>query len=126
MSQAIHNNSDRPWNKLVWGLILIGLGCFFMLSRLGFVPYDLLSVWWPVFVIAAGVGSLLSARSPRGIGSGVTTIGIGAWLLVATNEWFGLGWSRSWPLVLVAAGLGSLTQALAHAVWPRGGSDHVL
>jgi hypothetical protein len=76
-------------------------------------------------VIAAGTGSLLSARSPKAIGSAVSTLGIGAWLLVAANDWYGLGWSRSWPLALVAAGLGSLTRALAQSVWPREENDHV-
>ena len=120
MSHVMYD-SERPWDKLVWGLILIGLGAFFLLSSFGFIPHYLLHAWWPVFVIGAGVASLFSARSPRKLGSAVTTLGIGAWLLIATNEWWGLGWSRSWPLALVAAGLGSLAQALAQTVWPRAG-----
>jgi hypothetical protein len=84
-----------------------------------------MGTWWPVFVIAAGTGSLLCARSPRKIGSAVTTLGLGAWFMIAANGWYGLGWSRSWPLALVAAGLGSLTQALAQSVWPRKEDVHV-
>jgi hypothetical protein len=125
MPYLIHT-SDRPWDKLVWGLILIGLGMFFLLSMFGFVPSHLMNAWWPVFVIAAGLGSLVSARSPRAIGSGVTTLGIGVWLMIAANDWYGLGWSRSWPLALVAAGLGSLAQALAQAMWPRKEDPNVL
>ena len=124
MTHLIYDG-ERALDKLVWGLILIGLGVFFLLSMFGFVPSHLLRVWWPVFVIAAGTGSLLSARSPKAIGSAVTTLGMGAWLMVAVNDWYGLGWSRSWPLALVAAGLGSLTQALAQSVWPRKENDHV-
>ena len=125
MSHVIYS-SDRPWDKLVWGLILIGLGVFFLLSMFGFVTSHLLHNWWPVFVIGAGLGSVLCARHPRAIGSGVTSLGIGVWLLIAANDWFELGWSRSWPLALVAAGLGSLAQALAQSVWPRREADHVL
>jgi hypothetical protein len=55
----------------------------------------------------------------------VTTLGLGAWFMIAANGWYGLGWSRSWPLALVAAGLGSLTQALAQSVWPRKEDVHV-
>jgi hypothetical protein len=118
-------DDGRAWDKLVWGLVLIGLGVFFLLAMFGFLPSHLLGVWWPVFVVAAGIGSMLSARSPKAIGSAVTSLGLGAWFMVAANGWYGLGWSRSWPLALVAAGLGSLAQALAQSVWPRKENDHV-
>ena len=124
MSHVVHN-SERPWDKLVWGVVLIGLGTYFLLSMLGFIPSYLLRTWWPLIVIAVGLGTLLSARDPRAIGSAVTTMSIGGWMLVASNAWFGLSWSRSWPLALVAAGLGSLTDALAQSVWPRKENDHV-
>ena len=117
--------SDRPWDKLVWGVILMALGMCFLLMMNGILPSDFLHAWWPLFVIAAGTGSLLCARDPRTLGSAVTTIGIGAWLLIAANDWYGLGWYRSWPLALVAAGLGTLVQALAQSVWPRREDDHV-
>src|ERR1041384_1406197 len=105
MSHLIYNEA-RPWDKLVWGLILIGLGVCFLLPTFGLVPSHLFRTWWPVIVIAMGTGSLLCARSPRAIGSAVSTLGIGGWMLIAANDWFELGWSRSWPLALVAAGLG--------------------
>jgi hypothetical protein len=124
MSHLIYDG-ERAWDRLVWGLVLIGLGVVFLLSMFGFVPSHLLRVWWPVIVIASGIGSLLSARSPKAIGSAVFVIGMGAWLMVATNDWYGLGWDRSWPLGLVAAGLGSLAHALAQSVWPRKEDDHV-
>ena len=126
MGHFIHYDRDRPWDKLVWGLVLIGLGAFFLLGTFGYLPHHLLEVWWPVFVIAMGLGSLMSARSPRGIGSGVSTTCIGMWLLIATNDWWGLGWEHSWPLAIVAAGLGSLTHALAASVWPRKEDRHAL
>jgi hypothetical protein len=110
---------DRPWDRLVWGFVLIGLGVFFLLSTSGYLPRHWFGSWWPLFVIAAGLGSLLCARTPRKLGSAVSLLGIGAWLMVAANGWLGLGWSRSWPLALVAAGFGSLVHGLAHAVWPR-------
>ena len=124
MTHLIYD-SERMWDKFVWGLLLIGLGAALLLSTLGFLPVHFLRTWWPVFVIASGTGSLLCARRPRAIGSAVTVLGIGAWLLIAANDWYGLGWSRSWPLSLVAVGLGTVTRALAQSVWPRGGNGDV-
>lgn len=116
---------ERRASGIVWGLILIGLGTTFLLMMNGILPGDLLSVWWPVFVIVAGLGSLFTAREPKNVGSGVSTIGIGFWLLVASNEWYGLSWGRSWPLVLVAVGLGSLAQSVAAVWWRREENEHV-
>lgn len=110
---------------LVWGLVLISIGVIYLLGMNGFLPRHVLWAWWPVFVIAAGVGQLFTARDPKRLGSAVTTIGIGAWLMVAANHWWDLGWARSWPLALVAAGLGTLVEALAGMVWPKGGDEHV-
>jgi hypothetical protein len=104
-------------DALVWGLILIGLGVTFLLTNSGLWPNDTLRHWWPMFVVIAGLGSIVGARGPKGVGSAVTTTAMGFWLLVASNGWYGLGWSRSWPLVFVAMGLGTLTEAIVARIW---------
>ena len=107
----------RNRDTLVWGLVLVALGVTFLLMNSGVWPNDTLRHWWPVFVIISGIGSLPAVRGPRGVGSAVTTAALGTWLLVATNDWYGLGWSRSWPLAIVAIGLGTLTEALVARFW---------
>lgn len=109
---------------IVWGLGLMLGGMVMLLWMYHFIPGDFLQTWWPLFVIAGGFGSLLSASDPNDVGSAVTTIGIGMWMLVATNGWYGLTWTRSWPLALVAAGLGTVARALAAWVWPREEKRH--
>lgn len=111
---------------VVWGLGLMLGGMVMLLWMYHFIPGDFLHTWWPLIVIAGGFGSLFSASDPNDVGGAVTTIGIGMWMLVATNGWYGLNWSRSWPLALVAAGLGTVARALAAWVWPRGESGHAL
>ena len=107
----------RNRDTLVWGLILMALGVTFLLTNSGVWPNDTLRRWWPVLVILSGLGSLPMARGPRGVGSAVTTAALGSWLLVANNDWYGLGWSRSWPLAIVAIGLGTLTEAIVAHIW---------
>lgn len=108
---------DR-WSSLVWGLGLIGLGVVFMLHFMGRVEWMVWRVWWPAIVVAMGFLQTLTARSAHKLGSGVTLMGIGAWLLVATNRWYGLDWHNSWPLALVAVGLGSIARVAVSPFMP--------
>lgn len=117
------SDSRSSADGLVWGLILIAAGTVYLLAMNGFLPRHVMWSWWPLFVLVAGVGQLVTARTPKAIGSGVTTLGIGAWLMVASNDWYGLGWARSWPLALVAAGLGTVAEALAGMVWRKPEDD---
>lgn len=113
----------RNRDTMVWGVVLIAFGVTFLLMNSGVWPNDTLRHWWPMFVIISGLGSLPFARGPRGVGSAVTTTALGAWLLVAANDWHGLGWSRSWPLAIVAIGLGTLTEAIVARIWRESEED---
>ncbi len=117
--RTMNRDCEKQTDGIFWGLLLIGLGVCYLLVTFDVLPSDFLREWWPGFVIAGGLGATVTARNPKSLGSGITSLGIGVWLLIASNGWYGLGWSRSWPLVLVAAGLGSLTQSLA-SLWWRG------
>ena len=124
MSERKQSLGDKA-DGLMWGLVLIAIGVVYLLAMNGVLPRNVMWSWGPVFVIAAGVGSLVTARTPKKLGGAVTTLGIGAWLMVAANDWWDLGWHRSWPLALVAAGLGTLVEALAGMVWPKKEDGHV-
>jgi hypothetical protein len=76
-----------------------------------------------MLVVISGLGSLVGARGPRGVGAAVTTAALGTWLLVAMNDWYGLGWSRSWPLAIVAMGLGTITEAVVARFWRESEED---
>ena len=102
---------DR-WHSFVWGVSLIAAGVMLMLHFTGRLPWGMWTQWWPAIVIFLGFVQTLTARSARKLGSGVTLMAIGAWLLVASNGWYGLDWQNSWPLSLVAIGLGTLVRAV--------------
>jgi hypothetical protein len=111
----------RNRDTFVWGLVLIGIGLPFLFSS---EPNNVLRHWWPLLVVVTGLGSIVHARGPKGVGSAVMTAALGGWLLVATNGWYGLGWSRSWPLVIVAMGLGAITEAIVAHFW-RGSEEDI-
>ena len=100
--------------RLIFGLVLVGLGLFFLLDRLGMVRFDLPWQWWPLILVALGVGKLLRGGR-RDAQGGVWLIFVGAWLICNFQGYFGLAWDNSWPLFLVAGGAmlvwGALTGA---------------
>lgn len=50
--------------SFVGAYILIGLGVLFLLSNFGLLPHlgSLFARWWPLILIAVGVGMLLRRR----------------------------------------------------------------
>lgn len=111
--------AERNTEQIGWGLFLIALGVWFLLVMNGTLPGDSWRDWWPYAVIAMGVIGLVTARSPKSIGSAVTTIGMGVWMSAAVNHWYDLGWGNSWPLALVAMGLGMLVEWAAAVIASR-------
>ena len=108
---------DRIRGRFFWGLGLIGAGVFLLLDRLGGLPEWMYHyTWWGAILWAMGLLTLLTARRAESVGSGVTLLLLGAWLVGVTNRLYGLTWSNSWPLALVAAGMGTLAHAIA-AYW---------
>ena len=104
---------EGRWHNFVWGVSLIAAGVLLLLHFTGRLQWGMWEAWWPAIVVFMGFLQTLTARSARKLGGGVTLMGIGAWLLLATNGWYGLGWHNSWPLALVAVGLGTIVRAVA-------------
>jgi hypothetical protein len=124
---------DRWWQRDDFGigLLLIGLGTWFLLKLNGLLSEDAWHTWWPFIIVAVGAVGIIGARNPRSLGSAVTTLGIGIWIAAAVHHWYGLTWGNSWPLALVAAGLGSIAEWAASLIAgrraraPEEGGEHV-
>ncbi len=48
---------------MIGPLILIGLGAMFLLNNFGMLSLDFMAQWWPLILIALGVGMLIQRRS---------------------------------------------------------------
>ena len=57
----------RDSNRLVGGLVLLGLGLLFLLSNFGYFPSGLWDRWWPLILIAIGLIILLRRPEPAAI-----------------------------------------------------------
>jgi hypothetical protein len=104
---------DRNRGRLVSGLVLMTLGTIFLLSRLEVLPSHALSIYWPLILIAIGVGKLLGSERRGNAGSGLWLIFVGLWAEANVQHWFGLNWHNSWPLFLIFAGLCVLVSELS-------------
>jgi len=57
----------RDSNRVVGGLVLLGLGLIFLLSNFGYFPSGLWGRWWPLILIAVGLIILLRRPEPTTI-----------------------------------------------------------
>lgn len=117
---GLHRDRDRPaiGGTLIFGLVLVGLGVFFLLDRFGVVEIDVPWGWWPLILVAIGVGKLLDGAGRRDAQGGAWLIIIGFWLILNFEGYFGFEWRNSWPLLLIAGGAMIVWKALA------GGEDY--
>ena len=97
------------------GLILIGMGAFFLLRN--FTDFEL-NNWWALFILIPAFGSLgkfmSDYRRTGRIGGEARGALIGGLILlfVAAIFLFGLNWGTVWPVFLIIAGLGALLSGL--------------
>ncbi len=115
------DDSDSIW----FGVLLIFAGVAFLLHHMGVLPWTMISTWWPMIVIAMGAASVVSARSPRKLGSAVTFMLMGVYFLLADGRMYGLNWGNSWPLALVAVGTGMVVRSIAAALWRHDDEEDV-
>jgi hypothetical protein len=110
-SFGVRLTRDSPWQRLVFGLILLGAGVVFWLDQVGTINARDYFVWWPLALIAMGVANLLERRWfaaaiwwVTGIYSLLPLMGYSRFPL-----WRILG---LWPLMISFAGLTLVAQAL--------------
>ena len=60
--KGVRLTRDSPWQRLAFGLILLGVGVVFWLDQIGTIDARDYYVWWPLALIAMGVANLLERR----------------------------------------------------------------
>jgi hypothetical protein len=99
------NQEEKRGEGLVGGLILIALGVVFLLGQQGLFGLPGIREWWPLIVVAVGVGKLVGAGSGRGRRGGLWMLFVGLWLLANANHYLGLDWHNSWPILVIGGGV---------------------
>lgn len=105
------------------GLGFVVLGMMFLLSQLGVGGFrGLIATWWPMLLIIAAVGNLVSSGG-RSFGALILLV-IGIALQLDHLGWFeGNVWSLAWPVLIVVIGVRLLVEPRWHH---HPGSRHVM
>ncbi len=106
-------NDDSEWyeERLLPGLILVGLGTFFLLQAFGLIG-DF--AWWSLFILIPGLMMLMTAwvnyMRTGTVYKGVREQAFGGVMLVLVGSifLFDLDWGKVWPLFLIVPGIGLL------------------
>jgi hypothetical protein len=108
---------------IVVGAVLLALGSVMLLNSTGVIDVHLGRYIGPLVLIAIGsrillgdsgdvVGACASPddrgrrrrRRRDGSTGGIYLIGLGVWLLLSQNHFFGLTFATSWPLLIILSG----------------------
>lgn len=96
--------------RLLLGLVVIALGVLFLLDAAGTLDADeVISDWWPLALVAAGILTLL--ERPPSIVRGTILTAAGVLLVLFTTDVLDeSAWDYLWPALLIAAGLAIIAQ----------------
>jgi hypothetical protein len=106
-----HVRRDGP--RVVLGLVLLALGVLFTLDKLGYVNAGRFWEYWPIILIAVGLGRVIEPRGGHGRGFGVVLLVVGTWILLSNLDLIEYQVWDFWPLLLVLLGVSIVWRALA-------------
>ena len=91
--------------RLIFGLVVIGLGVLFLMDELGIMNASEVLRWWPAAMLAYGLMRLTGTLCRQHPVSGVIFTLIGGWLLLRNLGAIPYGLRDFWPVVLIALGV---------------------
>ena len=105
-SPIIARRSSPISPRLVFGLLLIFIGVVFTLDQLGWIEdADDFLQFWPLIVVAAGLGKLLWPGSSGSWLTGGLLVLVGTWLQLDILGWVEISVWDYWPVILIAIGV---------------------
>jgi hypothetical protein len=107
--------------QLVWGILLIAVGCAVLAERAGYLEIDIhwVQLWryWPWLLVVSGITKIIPPTTPRYLLNGTWEIFFAGWWYVSFNRIWGWGFSETWPALLVAWGVGLMLRPLLENIF---------
>jgi apolipoprotein N-acyltransferase len=111
--------------RVIWGVVLIGVGALFLLAKLDLVEIGRFRHWWPAILIGIGTVWMVAPERPRQFASGLSMVLIGFWLFACLRHWWDLTFRNAWPVVVVIYGIEMVLAALLESRRPTKEERHV-
>ena len=106
------SHEESPAHRVSFGVVLMVIGVALLLDKMELIEIRSLWQYWPLLVIALGVGGLFERRGRRRAGRDTAFILNGLLMLMMNFHAAGLDWHSHWPLLIVGGGLGIVAGAL--------------
>jgi len=121
---ARRQNRHSGTHGILFGAIVVAIGCLLLLDNLGIFRFRDIWQYWPVLLIAWGLAQLIDSRTPAGwVWGGMITL-VGAFFLLDTLGILVFNFAVVWPLLLIAFGVTVLVRALERSRTPYGGPQY--
>lgn len=99
-------------NKLIFGLCLMAVGVVAFLGAIDVIQPHHIGRFWPLILIAIGVGGELEAIQKRKGDGSFILLAVGCWMLAGSFHLFGLSMGGAMPIGVVVAGVFVILHAL--------------
>jgi predicted tellurium resistance membrane protein TerC len=104
----MEHNKQHPHSQIGIGIFLLLVGVVLLLDNFNILNVRPVWRFWPVIIIAIGLGKLLEAQVVREYQKAIWMLFIGGWLFISELHVFGLHYRNSWPILLIGIGSGML------------------
>lgn len=114
------NGAPHRVNQLVWGLVILALGCIFLLDNLRVIEGRAIVRLWPVILVIFGIMKVV--QSPRHGSSifGWILIFVGGAMTLHRLDVIYFRFSDWWPALLIVVGAGLLFKGWLARTGPSG------
>jgi predicted membrane protein len=106
-----HHRMHAGGGSVVAGGIIVAVGLALLLDNMGILHADHLWRYWPVILIAIGVGRVMESHRPAAVAWGGMLCLIGGGFLLDNLGIISFSFNMIWPLLVIAFGISMLLRA---------------
>lgn len=115
---------QRGWSSVGFGILLVGVGVFFLLKQLGYLEHISIRTYWPMILVTIGAVNFLFPDRPGERFGGFVLLTVGTVFQLQKLDIIQFEWRYIWPVLIILAGLHVLFKPAIRKVRGRkGGAD---
>ncbi|TNE43116.1 MAG: hypothetical protein EP343_34485 [Deltaproteobacteria bacterium] len=96
---------QRGWSSVGFGILLVGVGVFFLLKQLGYLEHISIRTYWPMILVVIGAINFLFPKHSGERWNGLILLAVGTAFQLQKLDIIQLEWRFIWPILLIVVGL---------------------